>query len=233
VKQYNEAVSAIDEGVGRIVEALDKTGQLDNTIIIFTSDQGFAWGDHGLRDKRYPYDAALRNPLIVYAPNRFVRGATCDHPVNGLDIVRTIHSMAEVAPGVQLDGRDFSMLLSQPDHDHTWTDEPMIQTYTVNKYDSSVIEEAIRARDWEALKFDNSPAWILLHDGRFKYTRYLAEDCIEELYDLQTDPDELDNLAIKIEWKTKLAKMRQETEAAFLAKGAGFVDLLPQPKTGF
>jgi arylsulfatase A-like enzyme len=232
VKQYNEAVSAIDEGVGRIFKTLKKSGQLDNTIIIFTSDQGFAWGDHGLRDKRYPYDAALRNPLIVYAPKRFAEGVTCDHPVNGPDIVKTIHSMANVEPGISLDGRDFTKLLHHPDHDETWSDQPMIQTYMVNKYDDSVIEEAIRAKDWEALTFDNSPAWILLHDGRFKYTRYLAEDCIEELYDLESDPEELNNLAIRIEWRKKLVGLRKKTEDAFRARGAGFVDLLPPPKSG-
>ena len=100
VKQYNEAVAAIDEGVGRIYETLRRTGQLDNTVIVFTSDQGFAWGDHGLRDKRYPYDAALRNPLIVRAPARFASGETCSEPVNGPDIVRTLHSIAAVKPGI-------------------------------------------------------------------------------------------------------------------------------------
>ncbi|MEX0324362.1 MAG: sulfatase-like hydrolase/transferase [Puniceicoccaceae bacterium] len=233
VKQYNEAVSAIDEGVGRIFKALQKNGQLDNTIIIFTSDQGFAWGDHGLRDKRYPYDAALRSPFIVYAPKRFAEGAVCDQPVNGQDIVRTIHSLAEVKPGVSLDGRDLIPLLEDPTAGGSWSKLPMIQTYTVNKYDSEEIEQAIREGDWESLMFDNSPSWMMLHDGRYKYTRYLAKDCIEELYDLESDPEELDNLAIRIEWKSKLWTMRLATEDAFRAKGAGFVDLLPAPRTGF
>ncbi len=228
VKQYTEAVAAIDEGVGRIIEALRRTGQLENTVIIFTSDQGFAWGDHGLRDKRYPYDAALRNPLIFYAPDRFVSGRTCDQPVNGLDTVRTIHAIAGVDPVLQLDGRDYSALLHNPDV-IGWTDEPMIHTYTNNKYEVADIEAAIRDEDWDALKFDNSPAWIMLHEGRFKYTRYLAESCIEELYDLERDPGELNNLAVASEWQTKLSQMRERTVSAFRNKGATFVDLLPQP----
>lgn len=230
VKQYNEAVSAIDEGIGRIFKSLEDSGQLDNTIIIFTSDQGFAWGDHGLRDKRYPYDAALRNPLIVYAPNRFVQGETCNLPVNGPDIVRTIHSLADVKPGIPLDGRDFTKLLKEPAHDKSWTDEPMIQTYTCNIYDNAEIEQAIREKNWKALTFDNSPAWIMLHTGRYKYTRYLAENCIEELYDLRSDPEELDNLAVRKNSRKKLEMLRLQTINAFRNKGADYVDILPEPK---
>ena len=230
VKQYNEAVSAVDEGVGRIYKVLEENGQLDETIIVFTSDQGFAWGDHGLRDKRYPYDAALRNPLIFYCPNRFAAGHTCDYPVNGADIIRTFHSLARVKPEISLDGRDFTQLLIRPTLEETWTDEPMLQSYTCGEYDSGSIERAIREKDWKELTFDNSPAWIMLHDGRCKYTRYIAENCIEELYDLKTDPEELDNLAVKKQWHDKLADIRQRTVDAFRAKGAAFVATLPEPK---
>lgn len=67
-KQQTEAVAAIDEGVGRITKALEATGQLDNTIIVFTSDQGYVWGHHGLKGKIWPYSAAIRSPLIVSYP---------------------------------------------------------------------------------------------------------------------------------------------------------------------
>ncbi len=141
-----------------------------------------------------------------------------------------MHSLANVNPGIQLDGRDFSKLLVQPDNDSSWTDEPMIQTYTVNNYDSDKILEAIQNKDWEKLTFDNSPAWLMLHDGRYKYTRYLAENCIEELYDLKTDLDELNNLAVQEKWHKKLADMRLKTLKVFRAKGATFVGILPEPK---
>lgn len=230
VKQYNEAVRAIDEGVGRIYRVLDENDQLNNTVIVFTSDQGFAWGEHGLRDKRYPYAAALRSPLIFFNPARFAEGATCAHPVNGPDIVRTLHTIANVKPAVPLDGRDFSELLAEPLHDASWTDDPMLQTYTCGRYDSQAIELAIRDGNWKMLTFDNSPAWIMLHDGRYKYTRYMAEDCIEELYDLESDPDELTNLAVDAQWHQKLLDLRIRTVRAFRDKGATFVDALPIPK---
>jgi len=230
VKQYNEAVRGIDEGVGRLREALRDSGQLENTVIVFTSDQGFAWGQHGLRDKRYPYAAALRSPLIVSNPARFSAGGVCHHPVNGPDIARTLHTIASVAPGVPLDGRDFSALLTDPEPQAPWTDEPMLQSYSCSRYSSDAIAEAMQQSNWHQLTFDNSPAWLMLHDGRFKYTRYLAEDCIEELYDLTNDPDELVNLAVDSQWHDHLATLRRQASESFRRKGAAFVDAIPEPK---
>ena len=230
VKQYNEAVRAIDDGVGRIYETLARTGQLDNTVIVFTSDQGFAWGEHGLRDKRYPYTAALRSPLIVSNPARFAENAVCTVPVNGPDLARTLHTVAGVTPAIPLDGRDFATLLNDPRQDRSWSPEPMLQAYTCGRYSSAEIGRAIADDDWEQLTFDNSPAWLMLHDGRLKYTRYLAADCIEELYDVASDPDELTNLAVDPAWHTRLETLRQQSADAFREKGAAFIDLLPHPR---
>jgi arylsulfatase A-like enzyme len=230
VKQYSEAVRAIDDGVGRLCEALRSSGQLENTVIVFTSDQGFAWGEHGLRDKRYPYDAALRSPLIIANPARFAEAAVCKHPINGPDIVRTLHTIAAVEPAIPLDGRDFTSLLMAPATETEWTDEPMLQSYTCSRYSSEAIEQAITEGKWEQLTFDNSPAWLMLHDGRFKYTRYLSADCIEELYDLATDPAELINLAVDPACHDTLKSYRDQATKAFLRKGATFVDKVPPPR---
>ena len=229
VKQYNEAVLAIDEGVGRLSEALRDSGQFENTVIVFTSDQGFAWGQHGLRDKRYPYAAALRSPLIVSNPGRFAEGVACHHPVNGPDIVQTLHTIAGVTPAIALDGRDFSPLLKEPTPASPWTDEPMLQSYSCSRYTSESIELAMREGNWKQLTFDNSPAWIMVHEGRLKYTRQLAESCIEELYDLEADPDELVNLAVDASWHRQLKARRRHAIEAFRNKGAAFVDAIPEP----
>ena len=230
VKKYNEAVLAIDDGLGRIIKALEDSGQLDNTIIVFAADQGYAWGEHGLRGKINPYDASIRSPMIISAPKRFPKGKVCTHPVNGPDVIRTFHSLAGVTPGVKLDGRDFTKLLKQPDHDKSWTDRPMIQTYTVHQYDVSVIEQTIKDQNWESLEYEKRqpmPAYIMLNDGRYKYVRYIGIEYIEELFDLQTDPRELTNLAVNVERQQQLASMRKQTLDAFRERGATFVDILP------
>lgn len=236
VKQYNEAVKSIDEGVGRILSALEKTGQRENTVIIFTSDNGFAWGQHGFRLKLAPYDANLLTPLIVSQPNRFPENEVCEYPVNGVDIIKTIHSLTGVKPSNQLDGRDISDLLLNPNKEK-WDSEPMIQIYTGKIYGgveeiTRLLKKAHKTGDWKKFVVHKTgiPAWMMLRKDKYKYVRYIYKNYIEELYDLENDPDELHNLAIKKEYHDLLAEYRKETEELFKAKGATFIDLMPEPK---
>ncbi|MFN7139379.1 MAG: sulfatase-like hydrolase/transferase [Limisphaerales bacterium] len=236
VKQYNEAVTAIDEGVGRIMAALEETGQLKDTVVVFTSDQGFAWGHQGLRDKIAPYDASLLAPLLVSFPEKFAKGAVCSVPVNGADIVATFHSLTGLKPAQRLDGRDFSPLLTNP-HRSDWTKEPMLQTYTGNLYGneaiSSALQQAKKTGNWEKLVAypqTGIKAWLMLREGKYKYVRYMYPDYVEELYDLEKDPDELVNLAVRKEHHSLLAELRDKAARGFAAKGGTFVGLLPEPK---
>lgn len=74
VHQVNECVPAIDEGVGQVMAALRESGQLENTLVIYTADQGFSMGEHGFRTKLAPYDANYRSPLIVSRPGTIPQG---------------------------------------------------------------------------------------------------------------------------------------------------------------
>ncbi|MDP6446527.1 MAG: sulfatase-like hydrolase/transferase, partial [Pirellulaceae bacterium] len=78
VQQYHEAVRAIDEGIGRVLKTLDETGQRENTVIIMTSDQGFAWGQHGFRHKMAAYDANIRSPMFISYPPVVKGGSVCE-----------------------------------------------------------------------------------------------------------------------------------------------------------
>lgn len=235
VKQYNQAVKAIDEGVGRIMSALEKTGQRENTIVIFTSDNGYAWGQHGFKLKIAPYDANLLTPLIVSQPNRFPENEVCEYPVNGVDIIKTIHSLTGVSPQNRLDGRDFSDLLVNP-HQEKWSAEPMIQIYTGSRYGVEEITKELKlARKtgkWKKFIVHKTGirAWMMMRKDKYKYVRYIYKDYIEELYDLENDPEELNNLAVKEEYHQLLGEYRMETVSLFKAKGATFVELLPEPK---
>ena len=72
-----------------MLAALKESGQLKNTLVVFTSDQGFAWGQHGLKEKWMAYDAAICAPLIFSQPGVIKPSQVCDVPVNGMDITRT------------------------------------------------------------------------------------------------------------------------------------------------
>ncbi|MEM8550394.1 MAG: sulfatase-like hydrolase/transferase, partial [Verrucomicrobiota bacterium] len=136
-KQQTEAVLAIDDGVGKIIDALLETGQLDNTIIVFTSDQGYVWGHHGLKGKIWPYSAAIRCPLIVAYPKRFPKGTVCKTPINGMDLIRTFHAVSDTEPDQVLHGRDMTPLLEEPESEAVaaeWNKTPTMMTYTRNTY---------------------------------------------------------------------------------------------------
>ena len=84
VRQYHQGVLAIDDSVGRLHKALEKTDQLDNTLIVFAADQGIAWGQKGFQQKIAPYDANIRGPLIMSFPGKIPQGKSVQHLSGGL-----------------------------------------------------------------------------------------------------------------------------------------------------
>lgn len=222
VRQYHQGVLAIDEGVGRLLETLKATRQYDNTLIVFTSDQGFAWGQHGLRTKVAPYDAAIRSPMIISMPSRFPGGKLCDVSVAGLDLVPTFFEMAGIDVPWKMHGQSLVPYLNDPSKKQ---DHPILMTFTGRHYGSDT--DKIPTDPAVLYKVAGIPWYASIHDGRFKYVRYFVENEIEELYDLETDPEELTNLASLGKYGERLEKMRAQTIAELRRTDAGFVDNLP------
>jgi arylsulfatase A-like enzyme len=217
LQQYNQAIRAVDEGVGQILEALESTGQLDNTLIVFTSDQGFAWGEHGFRNKFAPYDANLLAPLIVRLPGMISAGTVCRTPVGGQDMAPTFFSMAGLPLPWKMHGQDLTPLFKNPEQ--SW-DRPLLLVNTNRSF----------GRDTDqAMGESNSaiPWWISLRTGNYKYIRWLVPGEIEELYDLENDPEELFNLSLEAGQHGLLAQCRQEMIAELRRTDAGMVDNLP------
>ncbi len=237
VKMYHEAVMAVDEGVGRIMQTLEETGQLENTIVVFTSDQGYAWGQHGFTLKIAPYDANLLAPLIVRWPGKVPANTRTSVPVNGIDLVRTFHSVAGIEPAHKLDGRDLTELFLHPETQE-WDDEPMVLIYTGTLYggEPELIEELEKANqtgDWSSFIAHSRTgirAWMMIRQGKYKYIRYMYKDYIDELYDMSADPEELHNLAVRPEYHDIKMEMRAVQMKELKKAGADFLHLLPEPR---
>lgn len=225
VRQYHQGVLAIDEGVGKIMAALKRSGQLENTLVVFTSDQGFAWGQHGFQHKLAPYDATIRSPLIVSMPKTIPAGTVCRSPVGGVDLVPTFFKLAGIDLPWKMHGRDISPLLRDP---QTAWPHPVLLSLTARKYgsDTAKVPTDPRQRDLAGV-----PWWVFLVDGRYKYIRTLVDGEIEELYDLERDPEELHNLATKPAYAEKLRAMRTATIAELRRTEAPMVDTLPAVKS--
>ena len=221
VRQYHQGVLAIDEGVGKLIAALEETGQLKNTLVVFTSDQGLAWGQHGFHHKLAPYDANIRSPLIVSMPGTLPEGAVSETPVGGADLVPTFFHFAGIGLPWRMHGQDLSPLLKDP---QTEWKHPVLLTLTGMRYgsDTNVVPTDPEERDMTGV-----PWWVFLVRGRHKYIRTLVEGEIEELYDLRNDPEELTNLALNPKFADTLAELRQAMVDELRRTGAGMVDNLP------
>ncbi len=218
VKKYNRSVLALDEGVGKIIKTLKETGQLDNTLIVFASDQGFAWGQHGFAWKYAPYDANLRAPLIFRFPGKVAINKICKHPVGGQDIIPTFFSMADILLPWEMHGHDITPLLKNPDSEWEY---PVLMENTKWYY----------GKDTERDDRPGSmgvPWWIFLRKGKYKYIRTLVDDEIEELYDLEADPDELVNLAFNPDYWDILISFREQLLEELKRTNAGMVNNLPK-----
>ncbi len=226
VKKYNRAVASLDEGVGKIIAALKASGQLENTLVVFTSDQGFAWGQHGLKEKWLAYDAAICAPLIFSQPGVIKPNQLCEEPVNGLDIARTFHTVAGVEPGWRMDGRDLSQLLTNPQNK---LDEPLLLINSFHSYGED-FTNILKNKEFERLKRKDVYAWLMMRHEQYKYVRSIKEECIEELYNLEVDPNELNNLAVDSKHHALLKRLREQAVKEFRKRDGAFVDYLPNPK---
>ena len=165
--QYR-SLQAVDRAVERLVQALEETGRLDNAVIVFTSDNGLLWGEHGWMKKEVPYDEAIRIPLVIRADALAVPHDD-GHLVANIDLAPTV---AEVA-GVELPDADGQSLA------------PLLRGEEV-RWRPAVLIEHVRGTN-------PIPTYCAVRTPRYLFARYSTGEV--ELYDLQTDPAQLENVA--------------------------------------
>ena len=177
----------MDRSIGTIVEALRSEGVAENTIIVFVGDNGYFLGEHGLADKWYAYEESLRVPLLVYDPRapQKDRGKRNDDWVLNVDLAPTFCAWAGVEIPKTMQGRDFSPLL-RGKKPSDWRKDFLYQF----KWSSEIIpaSEGVCSKDW-------------------KYIRWI-ESNTEELFDLQNDAIEGQNLAGDAHHRSTLMRLR-------------------------
>ncbi len=189
MKNYYRMASEVDATCGRILEELDRQGVRGETLVVFTTDNGFFHGEHGLADKWYPHQESIRVPLIVDDPrmSATVRGKTNLALTLNVDLAPTILSAAgaEIPEGMQ--GRDISPLYLSPDPVQ-WRSEYFYEHATIRNTDFIPSSQALVRKDWK---------YFLWPDFQK-----------EQLFDLTKDPREEHDLAGDAAHATRLAEMR-------------------------
>ena len=188
------SLSAIEEGVGEILSALKETGQLDNTLIVFTSDNGYFYGEHGLSvERRLAYEESIRMPLLVRYPRLIKAGTAPDEIALNIDLAPTLLSVAGASVPGDMQGRSLAPLLKG--EKVKWRDSFLIEYY------SDRVFPRMERMGYKAAR-----------NGRWKYIHYLELEGMDELYDLKTDPYEMKNLINHPGAKKALREMKQEME---------------------
>ena len=185
---------AIDEGVGEILAALKEMGQLDNTVIVFTSDNGYFYGEHGLSvERRLAYEESIRMPLVMRYPKVIKQGSVRDEFALNIDLAPTLLELAGVASPVTMQGKSLLPILGGRQQE--WRKSFLIEYYTDRVF------PRISQMGYKAVR-----------NERWKYIHYLELEGMDELYDLKQDPYELHNVIKEPRARLALTELQQELE---------------------
>ncbi len=169
-------LAAVDEGLGRLLDALAKKRVLDDTVVVLVGDNGFFYGEHGLsEERRLAYEESIRLPLLVRYPRLAKAGSKPAQIALTIDIAPTLLELGGATPEQPLDGRSLVPLLGGP--------VPEWRRSFLVEYWSDIVFPRIERMGYDAVRTE-----------RYKYIRYRELAGMDELYDLEADPYELQNL---------------------------------------
>lgn len=172
IRNQLRCIAAIDEGIGQIFTALEKTNQLDNTVFVFTSDNGYFWREHGLGDKRWAFDESIRIPLFARYPKLIKPGTKIPGLVANIDIAPTFLALAGAPIPATIQGKSLVPLLKNP---------------------KAKVRSELFCEYFKEAQFPKHPSWRALRTERYKYVHYPELSGADEFYDLKADPGELKN----------------------------------------
>jgi len=193
VRARLEMLLGVDESLGRLLRTLEEAGQLDNTVVVLTSDHGYFYGEHGLdQERRLAYEETARIPLIIRFPRVARAGATPAQLVQTIDFASTLLALAGVSDTVARQGASLV---------------PLLQGETPTAWRSSLLIEYYSDRVFPRM---HTMGYQAVRTARYKYITYSELPGMEEIYDLETDPFEMDNLIGSARGTALLPELRTE-----------------------
>lgn len=182
MQEYLATIKSVDEGVGKILDYLEEHNLSDNTIIVYTSDQGFYLGEKGFFDKRYMYEESLRMPLLMKYPKGITKGTIVEALTQNLDFAETFLDYAQAKIPDDMQGKSLKPLLEGDVKDEDFRDAVYYHYYDFPAFHMVHKQYGIRTNRYKLIHFyDDIDTW--------------------ELYDLETDPTEDKNIIDNLEYK--------------------------------
>ncbi len=189
IQDYLGTIQSVDESVGQLLDYLDKKGLAENTIVIYTSDQGFYLGEHGWYDKRFMYEESLKIPLLVRYPKEIPKAQSSDAMVLNLDFAPTILDFAGIEIPKSMQGESFREILKSK-KSKSWRKEMYYHYYEYPRSEHNVKRHyGIRTKDFKLIHF-----------------YYDIDEW--ELYDLKNDPNEMNNIYDNPEYSDKIKELK-------------------------
>jgi arylsulfatase A-like enzyme len=176
LRYYYSTLSSVDDSVGRLLAWLKKERLEKDTLVVFTADNGFLIGEHGLIDKRNAYQPSVRVPMVMYRPGTVPAGVTNEGRIRNLDFAPTFLDVAGVPRPPQFEGRSAWPLINGSVPAERWQPQDFVYEYY-----------------WE-WTFPMTPGTFAIQRGNLKYIQYYGIYDTDELYDVASDPDEMHNL---------------------------------------
>lgn len=213
IRDYMSVIKSVDESVGRVLDYLDSHGLTDNTIIVYTSDQGFYMGEHGWFDKRFMYEESLRTPLLIAYPGHIQPGTVCNKLVQNIDYAPTFLDLAGISKPKELPGRSLTPLFKAGDKVKGWRNSIYYHYYDYPTYHMVRKHDGVRTDRYKLIHFYGAGGLDAVKENKYQRQPGTREHgCMtyltslgyfepkdsavnyNELYDLQADPHELNNL---------------------------------------
>jgi N-acetylglucosamine-6-sulfatase len=185
-------LASVDEGLGQILDSLEAQGELDNTLIVFTSDEGYFYGEHGLSvERRLAYEESARIPLLMRWPKLIKSGTTINETTLGIDLAPTLLEIGKAPAAKEMHGRSLVPLL-RGEKVHT-------RNSFLIEYFSDRVFPRISQMGYQCVRTD-----------KWKYIHYVDLNEVDELYNLHTDPFEMKNLINQPDAQAALEEMKAE-----------------------
>jgi N-acetylglucosamine-6-sulfatase len=192
IRNRARMLKAVDEGVGEMRAALERSGQMDDTVFVFTSDNGYFFGEHGLSiERRLGYEESIRIPMIVRYPRRIRARSRIEAMALGIDLAPTLLELAETRAAGPMNGRSLAPLFEG-------RREGWRQSFLIDYYSDTVMARMVKM------------GYRAVRTERWKYIQYKELEGMDELYDLRRDPYEMRNLVGEAGAQGELESMRAE-----------------------
>ena len=231
IRDYMSVIASVDESVGRVLDYLDRHGLTGNTIVIYTSDQGFYMGEHGWFDKRFMYEESLRTPLIISYPGHTKPGSVCTKLVQNIDYAPTFLDLAGIKKPSEMPGRSLVPVFDNGDNVKNWRTSIYYHYYDYPTYHMVRKHDGVRTDRYKLIHFYGKGGTDAIQENKYqrqpgtreyrgaKYLESLgyfepkdSEINYTELYDLQSDPHELNNIFGKPGYEKITKQLQRELD---------------------